>query len=73
MKKESRISFRLDEDLRNQLESEAKQLDIDLSKLMRSKLTAKKISKPRLKINSNLILSFEQLASAKVVYEDVIL
>ena len=68
----TRIAIRLSEELRLQLEKEASANNLTLSRLIRSKLGAKKIYKPVLQISHNKKISFEELAKAKVVYEDVL-
>jgi antitoxin component of RelBE/YafQ-DinJ toxin-antitoxin module len=67
----SRIAIRLPEDLKFQLEKEAEKLNIGLSKLIRNKLRCKHISKPKLYINHNHIIPFEDFKKAKVIFDDI--
>ena len=72
MSNNAQVTIRLTEDLRNQLENEAKKLEMTISQLIRAKLSAKHISKPKFFIDSNIILTFEQLSKGRVIYEDVL-
>jgi len=69
----SRITIRIPEDLRSQLDNEAEELGISISKLLRTKLKNKNISKPKIFINHNNVITFEDLAKAKIIYEDVLI
>lgn len=73
MEATSRISIRVTADIKIALEKEAEKLNTSLSKLVRSKLVAKHISIPKLKIDSNRVVSFNDLSKSKIIYEDIII